>query len=55
MDKKMQPIAAQINTAIWSSRRACLVRVRIEYQMHEERGCKIYTLKAVEELEKRAA
>jgi len=53
-EQTSQPII-QKDSTIWSSRRACQIAVRITYQMKEEKGCKIYQLKQVEELEKSAA
>lgn len=55
MTKQTTPLTIQKNSVIWSSKRACQIRVRIEYQMQEKDGCKIYHLKQVEELEKRTA
>ncbi len=45
----------QKEATIWSSRRACHIAVRITYQMKTEKGCTIYQLKQIEELEKRVA
>lgn len=36
---------------IWSERKRRQIAVRIRYELHEQSGCKVYSLHKVEELD----